>query len=65
MFQELDEWLSVQGKAQLICEVIVLTHNTTLHGVNLARHPKAEALPWHPDLQEAERSENGLINLRY
>ena len=48
--------MSVQGKAQLSCEVIVLTHNTTLHGVNLARHSKAEALLWHPDLQEAKRS---------
>ena len=65
LFQELDDRLSAQAKAQLACEVIMLTHNAQLHEVNLAWHPKAEALLWRPDLQEAKHSENGQANLRY
>ena len=65
LFAELDDRLSADAKAQLACEVIMLTHNAALHDVNLAWHPKAEALLWRPDLQEAKHSESGQANLRY
>jgi spore photoproduct lyase family protein len=65
LFRELDGTLSSVAKAQLACEVIMLTHNETLHQVNLGWHPKGEALLWRPDLQEAKISESGQGNVRY
>lgn len=65
LFGEIDDTLSPAAKAQLKCEVILLTHNAGLHAVNLGWHPKAEALLWRPDIQEAKRSEGGGDNLRY
>ena len=61
----LDDALSERSKAQLACEVIFLTHNEALHGVNLRWHPQAEELLWTPRLQEAKTSENGAANVRY
>jgi spore photoproduct lyase len=52
-------------KAQLAAEVIFLTHNEALHEVNLGWHPRAEQLLWRPELQEAKRSQNGAVNVRY
>ena len=46
-------------------EVIMLTHNRDLHEVNLGWHPKAEDALWRPDLQQAERSQSGMWNVRY
>lgn len=65
LFEEVDARLSPAAKAQLACEVIMLTHNAGLHEVNLGWHPKAEAVLWRPDLQETKRSESGQANLRY
>ena len=65
LFETLDDALSPAAKAQLRCEIILLTHNAALHEVNLGWHPKAEALLWRPDIQEAKRSEGGGENLRY
>jgi spore photoproduct lyase len=65
LFAEIDDRLSDAAKAQLKCEIIMLTHNAGLHAVNLGWHPKAEALLWRPDIQEAKRSEGGGDNLRY
>ncbi|KQT53493.1 radical SAM protein [Methylobacterium sp. Leaf456] len=65
LFTEIDDRLSDAAKAQLKCEIIMLTHNAGLHAVNLGWHPKAEALLWRPDIQEAKRSEGGGDNLRY
>ena len=65
LFAEIDDRLSAAAKAQLKCEIIMLTHNAGLHAVNLGWHPKAEALLWRPDIQEAKRSEGGGENLRY
>ncbi|MBV1800430.1 spore photoproduct lyase family protein [Siccirubricoccus sp. G192] len=62
---EVDDVLPASVKDQLAAEVIMLTHNAELHEVNLAWHPKAEALLWRPDIQEEKRSEGGQINLRY
>lgn len=65
LFQEIDDTLTAEAKAQLKCEIIMLTHNEKLHEVNLAWHPKAEELLWRPDLQEPKWSQSGMRNLRY
>ncbi len=65
LFQEIDDTLSPTAKAQLKCEVILLTHNAGLHAVNLGWHPRAEDLLWRPDIQEAKVSEGGGVNVRY
>ena len=65
LFAEIDAAISPAAKAQLKCEVIMLTHNAALHEVNLGWHPRAEDLLWRPDIQEAKRSEGGGDNLRY
>ena len=65
LFEMLDDSLPDPVKQQLAAEIIMLTHNETLHAVNLAWHPKAEALLWRPDLQEQKVSEGGGVNLRY
>lgn len=65
LFAELDDVLPEAVKAQLAAEIILLTHNSDLHAVNLAWHPRAEDLLWRPDIQEEKRSEGGQSNLRY
>jgi spore photoproduct lyase family protein len=65
LFRQVDAAVSPATRAQLAAEVILLTHNAGLHEANLRWHPKAEAVLWRPDLQEAKRSENGAENLRY
>ena len=65
LFRQVDDALSPRAKEQLAAEVIFLTHNEALHQVNLGWHPKAEELLWQPQLQEAKRSEQGGINVRY
>jgi spore photoproduct lyase family protein len=65
LFRELDDTLPAAVKEQLAAEIIMLTHNSDLHEVNLAWHPKAEELLWRPDIQEEKVSEGGGANLRY
>ncbi|MCJ2073757.1 spore photoproduct lyase family protein [Methylobacterium sp. J-030] len=65
LFAEIDDTLSDAAKAQLKCEIIMLTHNADLHAVNLGWHPRAEELLWRPDIQEVKVSEGGGTNLRY
>ena len=65
LFAEIDGTLSDRAKAQLKCEIIMLTHNEALHEVNLAWHPRSEDLLWRPDLQEEKVSQGGMRNLRY
>lgn len=65
LFEQLDDTLSPQAKAQLQAEVIFLTHNDRLHEVNLGWHPQAEALLWQPTLQETKYSQTGGKNVRY
>ncbi|MBP2294542.1 spore photoproduct lyase family protein [Azospirillum rugosum] len=65
LFRQVDAALDMQAKAQLAAEVIFLTHNEDLHGVNLRWHPKAEDYLWTPRWQEAKTSENGAVNVRY
>ena len=61
----LDDVLPVRVKEQAAAEIIMLTHNQQLHEVNLGWHPRAEDLLWQPTVQEAKRSENGALNVRY
>ena len=65
LFGEIDATLSSEAKAQLKCEVIFLTHNESLHEVNLGWHPKAEELLWTPHNQETKVSQTGGNNVRY
>jgi len=65
LFEELNDKLSDQTKAQAAAELIMLTHNADLHELNERWHPRAEALLWRPDLQEAKTSRNGQKNIRY
>ena len=65
LFSEVDDVLSEEAKAQLKCEIIFLTHNEALHEVNLGWHPRAEALLWTPETQEAKTSQMGGDNVRY
>jgi spore photoproduct lyase family protein len=65
LFEELDATLSPGAKAQLKSEIIFLTHNEGLHGLNLQWHPRAEEWLWRPDIQERKWSQSGMQNLRY
>ena len=65
LFVQVNDTLSQEAKAQLKCEIIFLTHNTVLHDVNMAWHPKGEALLWKPEIQETKYSQTGGRNLRY
>ncbi|MER7635419.1 MULTISPECIES: spore photoproduct lyase family protein [Streptomyces rochei group] len=65
LLRQLDDVLPDRVKRQAAAEVIMLTHNRELHEVNLGWHPRAEEVLWRPDLQQAKRSENGALNVRY
>ncbi|WP_432028025.1 spore photoproduct lyase family protein [Streptomyces sp. 1222.5] len=65
VLRQLDDVLPDRVKQRAAAEVIMLTHNRELHEVNLGWHPRAEEVLWQPGLQEAKRSENGAVNVRY
>ncbi|MEV5432655.1 spore photoproduct lyase family protein [Streptomyces sp. NPDC052701] len=65
LLTHLDDVLPHRVKEQAAAEVIMLTHNRDLHRVNLGWHPRAEQVLWQPGLQQAKRSENGALNVRY
>ncbi|WP_329469369.1 spore photoproduct lyase family protein [Streptomyces sp. NBC_01723] len=65
LLRHLDDVLPERVRRQAAAEVIMLTHNRELHGVNQGWHPRAEEVLWRPELQEAKRSENGALNVRY
>ncbi|MFK0117625.1 spore photoproduct lyase family protein [Streptomyces sp. NPDC090994] len=65
LLDHLDDVLPQRVKRQAAAEVIMLTHNRDLHEVNLGWHPRAEEVLWRPELQQAKRSENGALNVRY
>lgn len=65
LLTRLDDELGPAFKAQAAAEVIMLTHNRELHEVNLGWHPKAEDVLWRPQMQQAKRSEGGMLNVRY
>ena len=63
--ERVDDILDDRAKAQLACEIIMLTHNAQLHEVNMHWHPRAEDHLWRPELQEAKISNTGGENVRY
>ncbi|MFC9932353.1 spore photoproduct lyase family protein [Streptomyces sp. NPDC127190] len=65
LLRHLDDVLPDPVKRQAAAEVIMLTHNEDLHEVNLGWHPRGEELLWQPGLQQAKRSQNGALNVRY
>ncbi|EGX55360.1 lyase [Streptomyces zinciresistens K42] len=65
LLDHLDDVLPPRVKRQAAAEVIMLTHNRELHEVNLGWHPRAEDVLWRPELQQAKRSQNGALNVRY
>jgi spore photoproduct lyase len=65
LFDQIDAGIDDAARRQLAAEVIFLTHNESLHGVNLGWHPRGEDLLWRPDLQQAKRSQSGQHNVRY
>ncbi|MFF5428152.1 MULTISPECIES: spore photoproduct lyase family protein [unclassified Streptomyces] len=65
LLRMMDDVLPRRVKEQAAAEIIMLTHNQDLHGVNLGWHPRAEDVLWRPDLQQPKRSENGALNVRY
>ncbi|MDN4162912.1 spore photoproduct lyase family protein [Nocardioides abyssi] len=65
LLEQVADGIGDKAKAQLACEVILLTHNEQLHEVNLGWHPKGEEQLWRPDLQQRKRSESGQENVRY
>ena len=65
LFEELNDKLSEPVKAQLVTEIIFLTHNEQLHNVNMGWHPKAEDVLWRPEIQEVKYSQTGGRNVRY
>lgn len=65
LLRMMDDVLPPRVKEQAAAEIIMLTHNEDLHGVNLGWHPRAEEVLWQPDLQQPKRSENGALNVRY
>jgi spore photoproduct lyase len=65
LFEQLNEVIRPEVKAQMACEVIMLTHHAGQHQANLQINPKAEELIWKPEWQETKRSQTGGINIRY
>jgi spore photoproduct lyase family protein len=65
LLRHMDDVLPERVKRQAAAEVIMLTHNQDLHEVNLGWHPKGEDLLWQPGIQQAKRSQNGALNVRY
>ena len=65
LWDEMNDVLRPAVKANLVAEIIFLTHHAGLHEVNLQWHPRAEAVLWQPDLQERKVSQGGGVNVRY
>ena len=65
LWDEMNDVLRPEVKANLVAEIIFLTHHAGLHEVNLQWHPRAEAVLWQPDLQERKVSQGGGENVRY
>ncbi|OBK76761.1 spore photoproduct lyase family protein [Mycobacterium sp. 1274761.0] len=65
LLDQIADGTNERTKSQLAAEIIFLTHNESLHEVNLGWHPKGEELLWRPDLQQLKRSQSGQWNVRY
>jgi spore photoproduct lyase len=65
LFGQVGAALRPDVRPHVQCEVIFLTHNAARHVINAQIHPKAEALLWRPEWQEAKVSQFGGENIRY
>lgn len=61
----IDKSISDKAKAQLKCEVIFLTHSSTLHEESLEWNPEVEKLLWTPFNQEVKTNTRGSKLFRY
>jgi spore photoproduct lyase len=55
----------IENKAEVLAEVIFLTHNKNKHQHNLDNNLSGENLLWTPSNQEIKTSQYGGINIRY
>lgn len=65
LFQLVNKTIPDQIKYSIESEVIMLTHNESMHQYNLINNPKAEELLWKPDQQEGKITSYGGKALRY
>jgi DNA repair photolyase len=65
LLELIDKTISEEAKKQLKCEVIFLTHSSTLHEESLTWNPEAEKLLWTPFNQEIKTNTRGSLLLRY
>lgn len=65
LFAEIDDKLHARAKAQLKCEVIMLTHSKSAHEINKRWHPQGEQLIWQPHLQREKYNKPGVICYQY
>jgi spore photoproduct lyase len=64
-WQEIDDTLNEEAKAQLMCELFFLTHSSELHELNLQWNPKGETFLWSPEIQVAKKSAPNLLVYDY
>ncbi len=55
----------IENKAEVLAEVIFLTHNKNKHQHNLDNNLSGENLLWTPSNQEIKTSQYGGVNIRY
>jgi spore photoproduct lyase len=65
LWQEIDDTLTPQAKAQLACEAFFLTHSAELHEVNMAWNPRGEDFLWSPAMQVPKKSDPQLLVYDY
>lgn len=65
LFAQIDSILTDRAKAQLKCEIIMLTHSKDLHEKNLHWNPKGEQYLWQPDIQQTKDNKPDVICYKY
>ena len=65
LFKLVDKYVDESIKKHVKCEVIFLTHNSSMHEYNLTQNNNSEDILWKPHLQELKVSQYGNINIRY
>ncbi|MFL5813736.1 MAG: spore photoproduct lyase family protein [Bdellovibrionia bacterium] len=65
LFQEIDQTLSPQAKAQLACEAFFLSHSAEAHELNLQWNPKGEDFLWKPEMQEPKKNKLDVLVYQY
>lgn len=65
LWNEIDDVLTPQAKAQMQAEVFFLTHSEALHDVNMKWNPKGESFLWKPELQVPKKTAPDLLVYEY